>query len=296
MPAGTSLSIIKCDGNIVMTYDANATQEPIKPLTDKRQVPITVSYAITGLFAKQAAARLSGRIKSFIDLSIEEAPDWCTASVSPNVVSTDIDVDFKSIQAIVTISVNENAPAFSDGVVKIRLHARKILSLAIEVREVTLIADIRFYSGYVPIIGFSVPKGNFMEVSPMSTANFDIHLENLGNAKTDVICKVLNVPKDWSPNIISKTTLGAKVLGEDPTSTIQLVVKPPYGFGYHNERETIQVSLTPLYYGDPSIRGQEYILTFTVQSRGFSTPGFEAVLLIFALAGFALISKKRNKT
>ncbi|EMR73475.1 hypothetical protein MCGE09_00624, partial [Thaumarchaeota archaeon SCGC AB-539-E09] len=84
------------------------------------------------------------------------------------------------------------------------------------------------------------------------------------------------------------------VHGDDPKSTVQLVVQPPYSFGYHNEREVIQVSMTPSYYADPTLKGQEYVLSFVVQSRGFSTPGFEAIFVIIAMIGMTLIFKKQQ--
>jgi len=161
--------------------------------------------------------------------------------------------------------------------------------------EVTFYDEIPFTPGYSPVISFTTPNGNFKEIGPGNTANFDIHLENLGNAPTEVTFKILNQPKGWSPNIISMTTLGSKVLGEETTKEIPFVVQPPYNFGYHNERQSFQVSLTPAYYRDPTLTGKEYVITFVVQSRGFSTPGFEMVFALTALVGLAFITKKRQK-
>ena len=61
-----------------------------------------------------------------------------------------------------------------------------------------------------------------------------------------------------------------------------------------NRPKTIRVEITPSYYGspgDPAVTGLPQIETFTIQSRGFSTPGFEAGFVVFALVAIAFIIK-----
>jgi len=105
------------------------------------------------------------------------------------------------------------------------------------------------------------------------------------------------VPDGWSASIISNTKVGSRVDGNDPTRTIQLFVQPPYGFGYHNEREDIKISVRGRYFagGAGVLETEDYEIIFTVRNRGFSTPGFEAAFTLFALVGIALIVKKRKK-
>ncbi|EMR74161.1 hypothetical protein MBGDN05_00264, partial [Thermoplasmatales archaeon SCGC AB-539-N05] len=227
------------NGNVMLEYDASALQEHIMPLSGPRIIPITISYMVSGILAKTVVDWFSGKVIPIIDLSVEDSPSWCTAAVEPNVISPEIGTGWNSITANLLVSVNENAPARTDGKIKVKMYARKLQGPLSEISEVTSYAEVTFTPGYLPTIGYTVPVGNFVEIVPGTTANFDLEIENLGNAKTEVVFRVLNVPKGWSPNIIASTILGSNVHGDDPKSTVQLVVQPPYSFGYHNEREVI---------------------------------------------------------
>jgi len=298
MPS-SSAGIIKSSSNLKLEYDASALEENVQPLGGPRPVTINVGYLVSGIFAKQAVDFLAGRVPPMIELSVEETPSYATAWVEPNVVSPDMGTSWSTASATLWVSFKENVPARAEVTIKVKMHARSIPGILFEVTEATSYGDVSFTPGYLPIISVTTVTGNFKEISPGQTATFDIELENLGNAKTVVDFRILDIPKDWSPNIQSRVTLGAGVLGEDPKTTVQLVIQPPYGFGYHNDRETIRVEITPSYYGDPGapdVTGLPQIETFTVQSRGFSTPGFEAVFALFALIGVAFIVKKRKKT
>lgn len=57
----------------------------------------------------------------------------------------------------------------------------------------------------------------------------------------------------------------------------------------------IRISITPSYFDNESLKGEEYLLSFIVQSRGFSTPGFESVLVIFAFIVMTFIVKKQRR-
>ncbi|HID24905.1 MAG TPA: hypothetical protein EYP23_00340, partial [Thermoplasmata archaeon] len=260
-PTASAAGILKGQGNLKMEFSAEDAAQLVIPLREPISVSINVSYLVSGVFAPLIAQIIGGRMPVMIELSVDETPDWCTAVISPGIVSTEVSTTYKSAKAVVRISANENAPAFTQSKVRIKMYARALRGLGCEVSEVTFYDEIPFTPGYSPVISFTTPQGNFKEVGPGTTAKFEIKLENLGNAPTEVAFKVLNQPKGWSPNIISMTTLGSKVLGEETTKTIPFVVQPPYSFGYHNERQAFQVSLIPAYYRDPSLTGKEYTIT-----------------------------------
>jgi len=233
--------------------DSQAASEMVVPLGGAMNVDVQIGYLVSGLFATQAINLYQQRqIPASIHLSVEETPSFCTATIQPNVVTPEIKKGYSYDNATLRISFKEEAPAMGEVKIKIRMHADMIPGLLV--------------------------------------ARFDIEIENLGNAKTVVDFTILNFPKDWSPNIISSTTIT-----EDGKTTIQLLVQPPYGFGYHNERETVQIKIVPSYFADATLIGREYVETFTIQSRGFSTPGFEVAFTFIALIGVGLLLKKRNK-
>ncbi|EMR73816.1 hypothetical protein MBGDN05_00292, partial [Thermoplasmatales archaeon SCGC AB-539-N05] len=228
-----------------------AAYAPILPVEMVKEIPITVSYLVTGYYAEEIMKVYEETNNTvFLDLYVEEKPEWCTVSILPPTLVMPTTTSLKTANATLSVTVNENAFAFSESTIKIRVNVKGIGAI----QGGTFCHDVLFIPGYLPILGINTPDGTTELVTPGATANFDIEIENLGNAKTEVVFRVLNVPKDWSPNIISNTVLGSKVHGDDPKSTVQLVVQPPYSFGYHNEREVIQVSMTPSYYADPTLK------------------------------------------
>jgi hypothetical protein len=120
----------------------------------------------------------------------------------------------------------------------------------------------------------------------MDTATFPIVIQNLGNARTLVLLDVVNVPKDWAAIVTSQVTLDE---GPGSTATAYLVVKPPKGFGYHYDEQTIKITMQPVKADQPTKVGSIYTEAFLIQSRGFSTPGFEAIAFLGALAVVLLV-------
>ena len=224
-------------------------------------------------------------------MKVNETPDWCAASILPPMIELPATTDWQSGDAVLSVIVNENAPAFFEGNIKLEIQVGGIGPL----QGGKFYQNVPFVAGYLPILSLKIPDSTYELLRPDDTANFDIDVENLGNAKTQINCKIMDVPADWTASIDSTAVIGYGINGENSKRTIQLVVKPPYEFGYHNEREVIQVSITPSYFGNSSLIGKEYLLSFVVQNRGFSTPGFEAVFVVFALMAVALIIKTHNR-
>lgn len=292
-----SAAPIKNNAYLQLEYDASAVEKNIMPLGGSVSIPIKVSYLVTGVFAAQAVGRFSDmNVPALVDLSVEVTPEYCTAWVEPNVIKPAITTGWSSVNANLFVSFSDKAPAMTEVKIQIKMHAKKIASLLYEIGEATAIGEVSFTPGYLPTIGITLREGNFKEISPGQTATFNIDIENLGNAKTEVTFRIVDIPKDWSPTIKSSIIIGAAVGSENDKATVQLTVQPPYGFGYHNDRKTIGVEITPSYYGDATLVGKTYTEYFTVQSRGFSTPGFEAVFMLIALVAVVLMVRKLRKS
>ena len=107
-----------------------------------------------------------------------------------------------------------------------------------------------------------------------------------GNGGTVVQLRVTQVPKDWVATVTSQVTLAE---GTGSSATAYLTVIPPKSFGYHNEEQTIEVSLQPMFADDMSQKGVISYESFLVQSRGFSAPGFETSIFLGAFAMTLLI-------
>ena len=286
----SSAGLIKNNVTLQLDVDAKAASENIVPLGGAMGLDVTIGYIINGNFATQAIKLYEQRqMVASIHLSVEETPSFCTATIQPNVVTPRIKSGYSYDNATLRISFKEDAPARGEVKIKIKMQSDMIPGLLFQTNEATYIGEVAFTPDYLPIISVT-PQGNFKEISPGEVAKFDIDIENLGNAKTVIDFTILDFPKGWSPNIISSTTIT-----ENGKSTVQLLVQPPYGFGYHNERETVQIKIVPSYFGDAKLTGREYVETFTIQSRGFSTPGFEVAFTFIALIGVGLLLKTKKK-
>lgn len=280
-----------CELEVKIEFDEEAANDPFLPVEMKQQIPLTISMMAVGELAEWVIPYF-GRFTVEVHLKIIDKPDWCTTIILPPLFNLEVKDYWVSNYANLSIKIDENSPAFSPGIIKIEVDVRG--------RNVfqggKFVHDIPFRPGYLPLLKLNVPEKTSKLTSPGDDANFDIEIENLGNAKTEVACSVLNQPDGWSAFIESSTIVGTRTrIGDDTKKTLRLVVEPPIGFGYHNERKIIQVSITPSYYEDSSLKGEEYILSFIVQSKGFSTPGFEAIFVIVVLIGVALIIKKRQR-
>ncbi len=143
-----------------------------------------------------------------------------------------------------------------------------------------------------------MPRSTIKEIKPGEIVIFYIDLENLGNAQTEFIFRVTKVPMGWSASIPSNIKVGKRLENQSTKETVELRIQPHFDFGYHNEQEDIRIEVYGKYFasiGGKELRSDPYEIIFTVRSRGFSTPGFEAFPFLVALVGVVLIYKNRPK-
>jgi hypothetical protein len=282
--------------DVKMSYDPQYTNEKIQPLSGEITIPIIISAKIRGLSAKFFDLRFKSSTDFSIGLSVKETPAWCTARISPNVVNPIISSQWTSETAYVHISFKGTAPAHVPTIIIIEMDASAKGTLGY-VKGVTQTAEISFTPSYLPIID-AVPRSTIKEISPGEIVIFYIDLENLGNAQTEFIFRVTKVPKGWSASIPSNIKVGKRLENQSPKETVELRIQPPFDFGYHNEQEDICIEVYGKYFasiGGKELRSDPYEIIFTVRSRGFSTPGFEALLFLVALIGIILYINYRQK-
>jgi hypothetical protein len=288
--AGGLAGIYRCESQLRLEYDSDAAEDQFLPIDRVKKIPIEIGYQISGQYAQMLAEYYTTKdIVSFIYLYIEDTPEWCVASISPPLVKIYPNASWATENASIEIKVNENAPASTQGVLKVRMDARRVGTI----QSGTFTAEIPFIPGYLPVLDIEADRKKQL-IGPYDTAYFNIDIENLGNAKTTLVCDVIDPPQNWIVTIGSDIVIGATTSNDDPKKTIQLSIKPPLNFGYHNDREVINISITPTYFNDPTIKGEQYYVSFIVQSQGFSTPGLEPGL-IFSIIMFIFILMRHNK-
>lgn len=279
---------------IGVSWSGNETAEPVVPRGAIRPVDLEVSYVVTrAVFGKLALLVYENKL-AFIKLEIVEHSPWVTATLQTDTISLPISDKIHYKKTIVSFQVAEDAPAYGLGFIKIKAEVGK-LGL-IEGYDQTF--TLNFVPSYKPLIDPGLPSGKSVKIGPMDTAEFPIEIENMGNARTIVYLDVVEgtVPEGWNAIVTSQVTLEE---AKGSKSTAYLVVKPPKGFGYHQDEVTIKVSMTPVRADDTSQQGTIIYETFLVESQGFSTYGIEVLLpivliIIVVLIVVAYILMKRS--
>jgi len=223
-----------------------------------------------------------------IHLEIEGKPDWADIALAvPDVYIQNFSTSPVYTTADLIITPYIDAPAVPKSVT-IKATAGNIGRILGVVYHRTL----NFEPDYIPLIRVETEKPT-RQVAPREPINFEITIMNMGNKETLVNGRVLDAPDEWAA-LISPTQLP---LGPGETATVTVSMTAPYTFGWHNEIRTFTVEFTPEKSPPsiPPITGSAQIVQLRVNSIGFSTPGFEFVLLFTALIISLIIIKKRTK-
>ena len=290
----TQAKILNITSLVRVQWATGATSEPVVPRGTPLGLDLNVSYTVTrGALGKLALAIYQGR-QINVNLEIISAPSWCTVGLSTLSMAFTIPAEagvITSFPTKLTLTVSDQAPAYGLGNIVIKATAVPAGLIGGYSAEYTL----TFTPGYKPLISVTLPKTNTLSIGPMDTATFPIQIQNLGNARTYVNLNVSNVPSGWTAVVTSQVILDN---GTGSTATAYLVVKPPKNIGYHYDENTITVALTPARADDQTQKGATTFEQFLIQSRGFSTPGFDPIIFIAALAivlGIVMMKRKKNK-
>ncbi len=269
--------------------NATGQPEPIKPKQDLRPYTLVVSYTVTkgGLFGGGLIYSLYAGRTVDIKLELVNYPEWATVQLTKDTVTANVPQSFgdeSKYDIRIELSVNEDAPAYEQGVIYIKATVPTIGP--IDGMEQTF--SLSFKPAYLGLIDVRPAGKNDITIGPMDTAEFPIDINNLGNARTKVFLEIDydSLPEGWSAIINDNIVLET---GSDSTGKVYLSVRPPKGFGYHDDRAIIKVKVTPKYADDTNIQGDFEFLTVSVESRGLSVIGIEIVLAIVILILLVII-------
>ena len=294
-PSSAKDPIYNAKVNIRLQWSDDTLEEPIVPRDEIAILNLSVILEIK-VGESFGAGLLEGYISSgstaIIELSIIEYPSWCISTLKYNRLITNIS-EFAETKNQLFININENAPAYTQGYVKIKV---RVDDLGL-IKGDNQIFTLTFRPAFFPLIKIELPDINTKEINPNSNAIFPIKVENAGNAKTKVFFDVENVPDGWSAVIKNSV-----ILGETPGSEeiVYLTVIPSNDFGYHYEESIINVKITPTFVDNIDEVGTPIYGYFIVKNRGFSSNGLEFFLLIFIIiliivVIFLRIFRKKNK-
>lgn len=291
------LNLISLESYVNLKYDPKEFEDPIMIRGAAKTVEIEIEYGVTGATIFQIAYSILHAIHEGRSLTVEVKatgfPDWADVSIShwPTLrVPKRGDRDNQTVY--LTLKVEEDAPAFGKGNIKLEITAPDVGSIKGIKKEV----QISFNVGYTPIVSHEYPEGNSKVIGPMDTAEIPIELVNLGNARTRVKLEVSYMPDGWSAIITDDVFLEE---GEGSRTTVYLTVKPPKNFGYHDDSASIVVKYTPEMAEQPQFKGEAKPLNVLIESRGISVIGIEMIILpiimiiVILLLIYHFVLKKR---
>jgi hypothetical protein len=279
-------------GNIELTYDVNDIPNTIRPESDIVRLDLYINHFVSGLGSQIVIPFFTANTVP-IELSVGTTPDWMTVSVAPGVVYPKLKTQKSETpeQAVVSISLSPNAPAFITQSFEIIAEHGDITPIRTAKNKIPIEIKSGFYSNY----RYEYPT--FDEIGAGETASFPINITGYSNARSRITFEVLNSPEGWSPSINTEFFLGTTAYGEDATGTVNFLIQSPLDFGYHNEVQQFNVRVRTQAAGHPEAGiDNTTLLQFTIRSRGFSTPGFESTFVVIALiVAIILFNKKHNR-
>lgn len=273
-----AVSRLNCNINII--WGEQDAVKPVVPRDEIRKLNLTIQFKVDygGDFAYGALVRYgseSVRVNAVIDLVISDHSPWCSADLGSETVLIPLTTELTQSSSSLNLQLRDDAPAYGNGYVTIKASVIPMGIINGFEKEFTL----DFTPEYLPRININLPEGTTKNIGPMDSAVIPIEINNMGNARTTVFFKIDDIPKGWTVAVTDDITLE-----DSQAKSAYLTVKPPKEFGYHYDEKGIMVKLTPARAEDLTNIGKPLYVTFIVQSRGFSTPGFEAIGFIGALA------------
>jgi len=284
-------SIFASSPEITIDYDETAAAEYVIPNSESVVIPINVSFKITGAFAKWHELIFKNKNVN-VELSIVETPDWCTAEFTSASIKTRVSGGTGQNTSL-KLSVNENAPAFQNGVVKIRATSSAIkglLGIITKVTDGNFSADIPFTVGYFSAISLET-EGTYLEIPPLNVTHIPINITNLGNGPTQISVEVENISDNLNVSYVQVALIDSLATGgDDNKATIVIDVMP----NKHFSQETIIVKITPSADRHPELTGKTYILTYVLKNDGSYAEeengiGIDTTLLIGIITAIFLI-------
>lgn len=252
--------------NIIVSWDANETKEPLIPRGGTRTIALNVLFGVTwGIFGHLIHYLV--RYKQVtIQVSVIDRPEWSYATLSQGTLVCNIppnENDYSMLQTYLTVSVAEDAPAFEVFPVTIQATVESLhglFGLFTLMQGTTRVENVTFNVGYKPLIQPFFPQTNVIETPPLVQVELPIGIKNLGNGKTIVENEVVDYPDGWIVSLPAQLVLE---VGEYKEMNLSLVAPSDF-----SGVETIIVSFTPHSFDNYSLVGQTTFASFL----GFYNP------------------------
>ena len=235
-----------------ITWNESYAEEPIIPGGEPRKVPLEIRFGIIrGPFGDYVLSFFLGR-QINIHLEAEECPEWCHVVMRSGIVITSISREEQTLDAALSVYVDENAPAFQRFVVVIKASVDTVpgpFGLIDVINGFEAEDWLYFQPGYIPSIDIEYPNGYVVRTPPDEKSKVAYEIINQGNGKTRVKNEIVDMPDD-SWNIYMPEEI---ILDSGEHRIVNISIRPPPLSGQW--WETIRIESTPMYAYDSSLKG-----------------------------------------
>jgi len=221
-----------------------------------------------------------------IHLEIEGKPEWADIALAV----PDVYIKEYSNSPVYTTADLMITPYFDAPAVPKSITIKATAGSIGRITGVEFHRTLPFEPDYIPLISIE-PEKPTRQVGPRDPINFKINIRNMGNKETLVKGEILDAPEEWAA-LISPTQLP---LSPGETASVTVSMTAPYNFGWHNELRTFTVEFIPEKSppSTPPLTGSPHRVQLRINSIGFSTPGFEMILVFMAVLIFTIVSKNK---
>jgi hypothetical protein len=276
-------SIFTVNPLIIIEYDP--IEEFLKPNSGVLEIPLTTSFEIGGLF-RNLKTFLFRNTMIQIELSIEDKPNWCEARIENPQVQLPLGHTEPFI-SILTVTCNQNAPAFHQGIVKVKAVSNEVSGIFFtRVRQFEKVFDISFVVDFRPLLSLEI-EDTFIKIPPLIETTIPITIENFGNGPIFVTIEIDDIHENWNFVYPIGIDLNSPISGKGYKKEVEIKVIPPKYF----INQTINITINHSYLGKPNIQGEPISFSLVLQNNNSSLQeGFGITLISIMIAGIFLIS------
>jgi len=248
----------------VLNINTNYTGEPIKPLVELREITINVSYTVTrgSLFGGELIYSLYEGRAVDINLELIEYPEWATVELTKNTFTAQVPKalgEELKYNVRIEVSVNEDAPAFTSGVIYLKAMAEPVKGLFgifTRVAPFEQIFSIGIMADYLNICNV-IPESNCIETPPLNVSIIPIKIQNLGNGRTKFNLNITEYPDNCTTFIVTDEF----ILDSDSYLYSYLIIIPNENF---NGTDLVKLQVNSCYAYDHELKGNPINAVITI--------------------------------
>jgi len=243
------------NSNIIISWDANQTEEPVIPRGPLRSVYLDISFWVTWGVIGRFINYIYRGTPIPLKVSVIDKPEWCVATLSQGTLQCIIpplkENSHQILHTLLTVQVADDAPAFELCPITIQTTIEPLrgpFGLITVMQGITKVVNVTFTVGYKPLIQPHYPQGNIIKTPPLVQVQLPIGIKNLGNGRTIVANEVTDYPEGWIVSLPAQLVFEVNEYKEMNLSFIA-----PSNF---SGVESITVSFTPHSFDNYSLTGQ----------------------------------------